>query len=67
MSMLPRLKPRTYYDLVIQISIVRLDRLPAAWSILLRRRNGEEDVVFPHACLEPVLHKTLGVPLFRNR
>jgi error-prone DNA polymerase len=68
MSMLPRLKPRTYYDLVIQISIVRPGPITGGMvHPYLRRRNGEEQVVFPHPCLEPVLDKTLGVPLFQEQ
>ncbi|MAE75715.1 MAG: error-prone DNA polymerase [Planctomycetes bacterium] len=68
MAMLPRLRPRTFYDLVIEISIVRPG--PIAGDMVhpyLRRRNGEEEVVYPHACLEPVLKKTLGVPLFQEQ
>lgn len=68
MSMLPRLKPRTYYDIVIEISIVRPG--PIAGGMVhpfLRRRNGEEAVTYPHPSLEPVLKKTLGVPLFQEQ
>ena len=68
MAMLPRLKPRTYYDLVIEISIVRPGPITGGMvHPYLRRRNGEEPVVYPHACLEPVLRKTLGVPLFQEQ
>ena len=68
MSMLPRLKPREYYDLVIEVSIVRPG--PIAGGMVhpyLRRRNGEEAVAYPHPSLEPVLKKTLGVPLFQEQ
>jgi error-prone DNA polymerase len=68
MSMLPRLRPRTFYDLVIEVSIVRPG--PIAGDMVhpyLRRRHGEEPVVYPHPCLEPVLKKTLGVPLFQEQ
>ncbi len=68
MSMLPRLKPRTFYDLVIEVSIVRPG--PIAGDMVhpyLRRRNGKEAVLYPHPCLEPVLAKTLGVPLFQEQ
>jgi error-prone DNA polymerase len=68
MSMLPRLRPRTFYDLVIEVSIVRPG--PIAGDMVhpyLRRRRGEEPVVYPHPCLEPVLKKTLGVPLFQEQ
>ena len=68
MAMLPRLKPQTYYDLVIEVSIVRPGPITGGMvHPYLRRRNGEEDVVYPHACLEPVLEKTLGVPLFQEQ
>ena len=68
MAMLPRLRPRHYYDLVIEVSIVRPG--PITGDMVhpyLRRRNGTEPVVYPHACLEPVLKKTLGVPLFQEQ
>ncbi len=68
MAMLPRLRPRTYYDLVIQISLVRPG--PIAGGMVhpyLRRRSGEEPMSYPHPCLEPVLAKTLGVPLFQEQ
>lgn len=68
MSMLPRLQPRNFYDLVIEVSIVRPG--PIAGGMVhpyLRRRNKLEEVVYPHACLEPVLRKTLGVPLFQEQ
>ena len=68
MSMLPRLKPRNYYDLVIEISIVRPGPITGGMvHPYLRRRNREEPVVYPHPCLEPVLSKTLGVPLFQEQ
>ena len=68
MSMLPRLKPRKYYDLVIEVSIVRPGPITGGMvHPYLRRRNGEEPVVYPHPCLEPVLRKTLGVPLFQEQ
>ena len=68
MSMLPRLKPRNYYDLVIEISIVRPGPITGGMvHPYLRRRNEEEPVVYPHPCLEPVLRKTLGVPLFQEQ
>ena len=68
MAMLPRLRPRKYYDLVIEVSIVRPGPITGGMvHPYLRRRNGEEEVVYPHACLEPVLRKTLGVPLFQEQ
>jgi error-prone DNA polymerase len=68
MSMLPRLKPRNYYDLVIEVSIVRPGPITGGMvHPYLRRRNEEEPVEYPHPCLEPVLKKTLGVPLFQEQ
>jgi error-prone DNA polymerase len=68
MSMLPRLRPLTYYDLVIQISIVRPGPISGGMvHPYLRRRNGEEAITYPHECLRSVLHKTLGVPLFQEQ
>ena len=68
MSMLPRLRPRSYYDLVIEVSLVRPGPITGGMvHPYLRRRNGEEPVVYPHPCLEPVLGKTLGVPLFQEQ
>ncbi len=68
MAMLPRLKPRTFYDLVIEVSIVRPGPITGGMvHPYLRRRNGEEEVVYPHEVLEPVLKKTLGVPLFQEQ
>jgi error-prone DNA polymerase len=68
MSMLPRLRPKNFYDLVIEISIVRPGPISGGMvHPYLRRRNGLEDVVFPHPCLAPVLAKTLGVPLFQEQ
>jgi error-prone DNA polymerase len=68
MAMLPRLKPRTYYDLVIEVSIVRPGPITGGMvHPYLRRRSGEEEVLYPHPSLEPVLKKTLGVPLFQEQ
>jgi error-prone DNA polymerase len=68
MSMLPRLRPRTYYDLVIEVSIVRPGPIVGGMvHPYLRRRNGEEAVEYPHPSLVPVLAKTLGVPLFQEQ
>jgi error-prone DNA polymerase len=68
MAMLPRLRPERFYDLVVEVSIVRPG--PVAGGMVhpyLRRRRGEEPVAYPHPCLEPVLEKTLGVPLFQEQ
>lgn len=68
MSMLPRLKPRRFYDLVIQVSIVRPGPITGGMvHPYLKRRNGEEPVNYPHPSLKPVLEKTLGVPLFQEQ
>jgi len=68
MSMLPRLRPRNYYDLVIEVSIVRPGPISGGMvHPYLRRRRGEESVEYPHECLRPVLEKTLGVPLFQEQ
>jgi error-prone DNA polymerase len=68
MSMLPRLRPRNFYDLVIEVAIVRPG--PIQGNMVhpyLRRRNGEEEVQFPSEALRQVLQKTLGVPLFQEQ
>ncbi|MBK8168741.1 MAG: error-prone DNA polymerase [Sandaracinaceae bacterium] len=68
MAMLPRLLPRTYYDIVIQVSIVRPGPITGGMvHPYLRRRSGEEEVDYPHECLIPVLKKTLGIPLFQEQ
>lgn len=68
MSMLPRLKPRCYYDLVIEVAIVRPGPIQGDMvHPYLRRRQGKERVSFPKAELSEVLGKTLGVPLFQEQ
>ncbi|SDH22192.1 error-prone DNA polymerase [Pelagibacterium luteolum] len=68
MSMLPRLKPRTYYDLVVQVAIVRPGPIQGDMvHPYLRRREGLEAVEYPRPELEKVLGKTLGVPLFQEQ
>jgi error-prone DNA polymerase len=68
MAMLPRLKPRNFYDLVIEVSIVRPGPITGGMvHPYLRRRQGKEAVEFPHPSLKPVLQKTLGVPLFQEQ
>ena len=68
MAMLPRLRPRKFYDLVIEVSIVRPGPITGGMvHPYLRRRTGVEAVTYPHPCLEPVLKKTLGVPLFQEQ
>ena len=68
MAMLPRLKPRNFYDLVIEISIVRPGPITGGMvHPYLRRRSRKEAVEYPHPSLAPVLEKTLGVPLFQEQ
>jgi error-prone DNA polymerase len=76
MNMLPRLRPRTFYDLVIEVAIVRPGPIQGDMvHPYLRRRNGREAVVYPSPSpahgdrdeLRKVLHKTLGVPLFQEQ
>ena len=68
MSMLPRMKPRTFYDLVIEVAIVRPGPIQGDMvHPYLRRREGKEAVVYPKPELEKVLGKTLGVPLFQEQ
>ena len=68
MAMLPRIKPRTFYDLVIEVAIVRSGPIQGDMvHPYLRRREGKEPVVFPKPELEKVLGKTLGVPLFQEQ
>ena len=67
-SMLPRLKPRTFYDLVIEVAIVRPGPIQGDMvHPYLRRRNGEEAVEYPSKELEDILGRTLGVPLFQEQ
>jgi error-prone DNA polymerase len=68
MAMLPRLRPKTFYDLVIEVSIVRPGPITGGMvHPYLRRRSGKEAVDYPHPTLIPVLEKTLGVPLFQEQ
>ncbi|MBE9601911.1 error-prone DNA polymerase [Pedobacter sp. MC2016-24] len=68
MSMLPRLKPREFYDLVIEVAIVRPGPIQGDMvHPYLRRRNGEEPVDYPSPELKEILGRTLGVPLFQEQ
>jgi len=68
MSMLPRLKPRCYYDLVIEVAIVRPGPIQGQMvHPYLRRRAGQEPVTYPNAAVQKVLEKTLGVPIFQEQ
>jgi error-prone DNA polymerase len=68
MSMLPRMKPKEFYDIVIQVAIVRPGPIQGDMvHPYLRRREGKEKVEFPSEALRAVLQKTLGVPLFQEQ
>ena len=68
MATLPRLKPRTFYDLAVQVALIRPGPIQGA-SVhpYLRRRNREEPVRYPHPLTVPVLERTLGVPVFQEQ
>jgi len=68
MATLPRMKPRNFYDLVVEIAIIRPG--PIVGQMVhpyLNRRAGREPVVYPHPSLEPILARTLGVPIFQEQ
>jgi error-prone DNA polymerase len=68
MAMLPRLRPQRFYDFVIEVAIVRPGPIQGGMvHPYLRRRNNEEPVTSPHPDLEPILKRTLGVPLFQEQ
>ena len=68
MAMLPRLKPACYYDLVIEVAIIRPGPIQGEMvHPYLRRRNGEEPVSYPSEAVREVLERTLGVPLFQEQ
>ncbi len=68
MSMLPRLAPRCFFDLVIEVAIVRPGPIQGGMvHPYLRRRNGEEPVAYPSAAVKAVLERTLGVPIFQEQ
>jgi error-prone DNA polymerase len=68
MAMLPRLRPRNYYDLVIEVAIVRPGPIQGEMvHPYLRRRNHEEAVTYPSEAVEAVLKRTLGVPIFQEQ
>jgi error-prone DNA polymerase len=68
MSTLPRLKPRTFYDLVVEIALIRPGPIQGG-SVhpYIRRRNGQEPVTYLHPLLKGALEKTLGIPLFQEQ
>src|SRR5215216_417507 len=68
MSCLPRLRPKKFYDIVVQVAIIRPG--PIVGNMVhpyLKRRQGREAVTYAHPCLEPILARTLGVPLFQEQ
>jgi error-prone DNA polymerase len=68
MSCLPRLRPAAFYDIVVQVAIIRPG--PIVGNMVhpyLKRRQGREEVTYAHPCLEPILARTLGVPLFQEQ
>ncbi|RMF96010.1 MAG: error-prone DNA polymerase [Gammaproteobacteria bacterium] len=68
MAMLPRLRPRCYYDLVIEVAIIRPGPIQGDMvHPYLRRRNGEEPVSYPSEAVKAVLERTLGVPIFQEQ
>jgi error-prone DNA polymerase len=68
MATLPRLRPESFYDLVVEVALIRPGPIQGG-SVhpYLRRRNGQEDITYPHPLLEKCLAKTLGVPLFQEQ
>ncbi len=68
MSTLPRLKPRTFYDVVVEIALIRPGPIQGG-SVhpYLRRRDGLEPITYPHPSLKPHLERTLGIPLFQEQ
>jgi DNA-directed DNA polymerase III PolC len=68
MSCLPRLRPKKFYDIVVQVAIIRPGPIVGQMvNPFLQRRQGREDITYPHPSLEPVLKRTLGVPLFQEQ
>ena len=68
MATLPRLKPATFYDIVVEVAIIRPG--PIVGQMVhpyLKRRQGQEPVEYPHPSLQPILERTLGVPLFQEQ
>ncbi|MGA9789047.1 MAG: error-prone DNA polymerase, partial [Terriglobales bacterium] len=68
MACLPRLKPQNFYDIVVQVAIIRPGPIVGNMvNPFLKRRQGREEVTYPHPSLETVLGRTLGVPLFQEQ
>src|SRR5699024_10274928 len=68
MATLPRLKPRTFYDLVVEVALIRPGPIQGG-SVhpYIRRRDGDEPVTFEHPAMAGALRKTLGIPLFQEQ
>ena len=68
MGTLPRVRPRSFYDLAIEVALIRPGPIQGhAVNPYIRRRRGEEEVTYLHPLLEPILERTLGVPLFQEQ
>jgi error-prone DNA polymerase len=68
MGLLPRLQPRQFYDLVIEIALIRPGPIQGgAVHPFVRRKLGQEEITYPHPKLEPVLERTLGIPVFQEQ
>ncbi len=68
MATLPRMKPRTFYDLVVEVAIIRPGPIVGQMvNPYLERRNGRAPITYAHPSLEPILRRTLGVPLFQEQ
>ena len=68
MATLPRLRPERFYDIVVEVAIIRPGPIVGQMvHPFLKRRQGQETVVYPHPSLEPILARTLGVPLFQEQ
>ncbi|HWD55998.1 MAG TPA: error-prone DNA polymerase [Acidimicrobiales bacterium] len=68
MGTLPRVRPRTFYDIAIEVALIRPGPIQGhAVNPYIRRRRGEEEVTYLHPLLEPILERTLGVPLFQEQ
>ncbi|MGH8945913.1 MAG: error-prone DNA polymerase, partial [Acidimicrobiia bacterium] len=68
MATLPKMKPKTFYDLAVEVALIRPGPIQGqSVHPYLRRRSGEEPVRYPHPSTEPILRKTLGVPIFQEQ
>jgi error-prone DNA polymerase len=68
MATLPKMKPKTFYDLAVEVALIRPGPIQGqSVHPYLRRRNGEEPIRYPHPSTEPILAKTLGVPIFQEQ